>query len=296
MKRWIAALGAMLVAVPLSAGETPANAIDEASGLAASRAHAGVFWTHNDGPNPRLVGDREPDPRLYALDAEGRLKGTVELPIDNQDWEDLAAFRWQGEDWLLVADTGNNDRSRKHGLLHLFPEPSPDQGEVSAERLRSIRFRFPDAVHDCEAVAVDPASNTILLVTKRSQPPVIYRLDLDVAGDDAVARRVGELTTLPPVDWVKIVQHPLLGLYAAQPTAMDISPDGRRVVISTYDDAHVYTRGPDQDWAEAFAARPQVLEQPGIAQYEGVAFGPDGQGIFVIAEGEEPRPLELDFR
>lgn len=57
--------------------------INEASGLAASRLHPGVLYTHNDS------GDRA---RIFALDSEdGRMLAQYQvLPADHHDWEDMA--------------------------------------------------------------------------------------------------------------------------------------------------------------------------------------------------------------
>lgn len=57
--------------------------INEASGLAASRRHPGVLYTHNDS------GDQA---RIFALDSEdGRTLAEYQItPSDNYDWEDLS--------------------------------------------------------------------------------------------------------------------------------------------------------------------------------------------------------------
>src|SRR5437588_13008164 len=54
----------------------------ESSGVAVSRAHPGVLWTHNDS------GD---GPFLYATDLQGRDRGSLLVPGAHAvEWEDIA--------------------------------------------------------------------------------------------------------------------------------------------------------------------------------------------------------------
>ena len=135
------------------------RAVRESSGLAVSDQHP-VFWTHNDS------GD---GPVLYAVDSLGVITGRARLDkVRARDFEDLdkgpCPSRWSAEPYCLyVADTGNNDRSRRTLSIYVLPEPQPDSdGTVSAGRLR---FRYPDQRSDVEALAVAP-SGDLVLVTK----------------------------------------------------------------------------------------------------------------------------------
>ena len=51
--------------------------VRESSGIAASRRHPGVFWTHND------KGDAA---RLYAIDGTGKLLAEFAVDARNDDW------------------------------------------------------------------------------------------------------------------------------------------------------------------------------------------------------------------
>src|SRR5215208_316535 len=55
-------------------------AVNESSGIAASRLDPGLFWTHNDS------GD---DPFIYAFDREGKRRGVWRVrQAEARDWED----------------------------------------------------------------------------------------------------------------------------------------------------------------------------------------------------------------
>ena len=62
-------------------GQFASPRLRESSGVAASRAHAGVLWTHNDS------GD---GPYLYATDLRGHDRGFLLVPgAEATDWEDM---------------------------------------------------------------------------------------------------------------------------------------------------------------------------------------------------------------
>src|SRR5688572_7938470 len=85
---------------PAFAGVFTDPELTEVSGLAASRAHPGIYWAQNDGDNgERLVAIRPDGSRVASLRVEG---------VRNTDWEDLDAFELDGKRYLLVSDTGDN--------------------------------------------------------------------------------------------------------------------------------------------------------------------------------------------
>ncbi len=258
------------------------SAIPESSGLAPSHRYPGAVWTHNDGPNVLSAGGG--DSRLYLLDENGAIRASVVVNAPNTDWEDIAAFRQGGEGYLLIAAVGDNAEAREVYELHALIEPR--EGEAMVEPAWTLRFRFPDGSHDCEAVAVDPVEQAVILVTKRALPAGVYRLPLGPGGPEVVtAERLGSLWALPrPSGWDK-VRNPFQGAYTHQPTGLDISADGRRAVIATYDNAYLWHRAEGVSWGETFATPPLVVELPGIRQYEGVAFSRDGEAIVVSREG-----------
>jgi len=249
--------------------------ITESSGIAASRRTAGVFWTHNDS------GDRA---NLYAFDLRGRDLGTWQIQgIAARDWEDMASFTLGGKNWLLVADTGDNDRKCETPVLYLVPEPPVDPnhptagsqdpkagGQVSAAM--TIPFFYDDGCQDCEAVGVDATSRMILLISKRGKRTV-YELPLP---DKTPARQLTakSIATLD-LGWV---------------TAMDVSPDGLRAVVATYGNLAEYARQPGESWSAAFKRPGRTIAAPGRKQGEGVCFGLDGKTLFLTSEGS-PCPL-----
>jgi len=79
-------------------------------------------------------------------------------------------------------------------------------------------------------------------------------------------------------------------LHLPTATAMDISPDGMRAVILTYDHAYEYTRQPDETWERAFSRKPRCIIMPPRIQGESICYGPDGKTLYLTSE-KLPTPL-----
>lgn len=245
--------------------------IDESSGLAASRANPGVFWTHNDSGDP---------PRIFAFNANGEDLAAFDIEgAIHRDWEDMAAFALGRKNYLLLADVGDNDAEREHCTLYLIEEPRLDPGKRSLRaKLRAslaIDFRYEDGPHNCEAVAVDPTSRLVLLLSKAiAFSCTAYALPLP--------ERVGRDEVL--------VARPIARLRVPIVTGMDISPDGRRAIVLTYGHAYEYTRGADENWGAAFARAPRNVLVPARRQGEAICYGSDGLTLYLTSE-RAPRPF-----
>ncbi|HYH80104.1 MAG TPA: hypothetical protein VEX86_09905 [Longimicrobium sp.] len=233
-------------------------AIHESSGVAVSRAHAGIFWTHNDSG----------DPLLYAVDAEGRTAGTVRVAgASVEDWEDVALAPCPaGGDCLYVADIGDNDAKR--GSITVYRIPEPASGATESAPATAIRLRYPDGAHDAEAMFV--LNGAVHVVTKGESGPIaLYRAPRD-AGAEATLERVRELST-------GAVERP------ERITGADASSDGRWIVLRTLREAAFY---PAAELAGSGPATPRRVSLQALdeAQGEGIGFGPGGF-IYLTSEG-----------
>ena len=250
------------------------EALVETSGVAPSPGDGNFIWALNDGGNA---------PELHLLNPTGGDQGQVAvLGVANIDWEDLDSFVLDGRSYLLIADTGDNASRRKSGVLNIVPEPDIRSGRADGviTPAWSILFRYPDGPRDCEAAAVDAREKKILLISKRTTPPVLYELPLipPPADGPIVARRLGEValpqTVVPAIP------------YANQPTGLTISPDGTRAALLTYLRVLLYPRQKGESWAEAFHREPVVLKAHGLEQAEAIAFSTNGKVIHVLSEGK----------
>jgi hypothetical protein len=269
-------------------GRMAANGILEASGIAVSHRRADLLWVLNDSGNT---------PDIFAVSTNGSDLGEVRVRnAVNCDWEDMASYVLGGKAFLLIADVGDNPSKREDCVLYVVDEPeAPGEGIKSESSAPIImRFRYEDGPRDCEAVGVDVAGRRILLVSKRTQPPVLYELPLPEADAPApaTASRIGVIPHLPPPD---SYDRNIFGSgvrFAAQPTALDIAPDGRSALLMNYREAYIFGRQEGQSWAECTAARPLRVRLPQVRGKEAACFGAEGRDIWVTVEGPHP-PLFL---
>ncbi len=236
--------------------------VKESSGLARGLANPGVFFTHNDS------GD---GPRLYVFGADGTARGVVDLEgpgVRNVDWEDLSSFSEGGRPFLLVADTGDNHLERNVYTLYVVPEPDLKGERTTATPSRTIRFRYEDGSHDCEAAAVDPATGAVYLVTKVwSGNAGIYVVSCRESTDDEPCRAVSAGTASLP-----------------RATGMDFSADGLRAIVVTRGDAFEFERTPEKTWPDAFARKPRRVDLPHRKQGESICYGPDDATLYLTSE------------
>ena len=270
--------------------------LTECSGLDASPINPDLFWAVNDGGN---------GPYLYALGGDGRSRGRVRVAgARNRDWEGLATFVHEGRSMILIADFGDNRERHDTHILYGIEEP-PLIGEEYPESAtvkpawRTL-FSYPDGNHDAEAIAVDSAGESVLILTKRDAPPLLFEVDLKSIPPDApvTARKIAEVDRIPPPSLTDLAQK--YGLVYSHPTGMDLSSDGRRAVVLTYKHAYLFSRGREETWATAFSGKPIQVPLPhprdhvDFRQREAICFTLDGNALMVTSEGKNAGMYRLN--
>jgi hypothetical protein len=121
---------------------------------------------------------------------------------------------------------------------------------------------------------VDPWSGDLLVVSKEQGSSGVYR----AAAETLLPGRVIPLTEIGRVQ-------------LDQPSAGDISPDGREILLRNEDRAIVLLRGVGQSLADALLGNMYdvpVVGRPEEPNGEAIAFGPQGGAYFTISEGLNP--------
>lgn len=258
--------------------------LGEVSGMTLSARTPQRLWVHNDSGAPADV---------YAIGLDGRVQ--ARLRIDGPkpvDWEDIAAFTLDGKPYLLLADTGDNGGVRKRSELLIVEEPDI-QADAAEQELRAaaawrIAFRYADGPHDVEAVAVDAANETVLLMTKRTDPPQLWSLPLRPGtSQEIVATRLGTLAvpdeSAPATDFQRRLQP-------GRPTAASWGRDGRHIAVLSYASVWLYRRDGGESWAQALARTPRMFPLGLLVQAEALALDTAGNRVFVTGE-RWPAPL-----
>ncbi|MER6674571.1 WD40 repeat domain-containing protein [Streptomyces sp. NPDC000983] len=261
MRRPFALLAAVLVtgvfAVPASADDGDAFTIEdpritESSGLAASRQHPGVYWTHNDSDDGAY---------LYAVDgATGETVATVTMTGVGAP-RDVEAISVGPDDHLYVGDIGDNlGGTWPHVWIYELPEPK----ELKDQTLKATQYvvKYSDGARDAESLVVHPKTGRVYIVDKDEAGSHLYEgpAELSASGTN-VFRPVADVPDLEATD-------------AA------LSPDGEDLVVRSYFGAVHY------DWNGGDLKRVGRLSVPFLGQGESVTYTADGSKLMYGAEGE----------
>ena len=240
----------------------PLRELPEASGVAASRRTAGLFWAHNDSG----------DPVIFGIDSDGAIKNRIRVTgaaVD--DWEDIAVGPCPQGSCMYIADIGDNSGTRKHITLYRVVEPAP--GEAATEPVEAFQAVYPDGPHDAEALFVSQDSDVFLITKGDPGSVALFRFPRPLAsGTPLQLQRIGEPVAGPRVEPKN------------RPTGADISPDGQWVVVRTTDRLTFY-RTMDLivgRWREAFRTDVTAL---GERRGEGVTFAANDTLILVGEAG-----------
>ncbi len=260
-------------------GDIENHRLKEASGLAQSNVSPELFFAINDSGN---------EPEIFAMDRQGNDLGFWAVDVDrNVDWEDLASFRYRDQNYLLIADSGDNLLWRPWIEFFIIKEPDPDS--LSLDSVIpvewSLKMTYPNGYRDSEAVAVDEKSETILILSKRAVPAEIYRIPLKSSTGYVQATRMALLDTIPQPNEQDLWESSWYGHSRSQPTAFDLN--GNTAVVITYKDAYLYRRGWRENWIEAFAKVPVRIPLPLVHQQESGLITRDGKYLYVTTERED---------
>ncbi len=264
---------------PAAVGDVADPDLNEISGIAASRAHPGALYVHNDS------GD---GPRVYVLDAaDASVRGTITLDgASARDWEDVAVGPGaDGAPWVFAGDVGDNAARDGRGtprasvFVHRFPEAAVDGfGAFGAAMVtpETVELVYPDRPHDCESIAMAPNGDLYLLSKEDAGVSTLF-----------VARAPFDGTvTLEVVTTIDVGGALVPG--GRQTTAMDLSPGGGALLVRTYNRIHLFARETGEDWAAALA-RASVTVRPAVeVQGEAIGWRADGRAFFTISEGASP--------
>jgi hypothetical protein len=269
---------------PRVLGRLDDPAINESSGLVASRANPGLYWTHNDS------GD---GPNIYALDEHGALRGTWRVRgASALDWEDIAAGPGPqtGVSYLYIGDTGDNEGRRSEIIVYRVKEPTIKPADSASTKLKPlvtedtevIRLHYPDGAHDAESLLVHPVTGDLYIVSKIPfANPIVYKA-------------AAPLNTNGPTTLKRIAELNIPTLFGGLVTGGDISPDGLRVALCDYVDGYELVLG------DARASFDQIWKQPLKAvdlgkrkQGESIAYRLDGRALLATSEGAHPPLIEV---
>jgi hypothetical protein len=255
-------------------GTVTDSALDESSGLVASRRNPGLLWTHNDS------GD---EPFVYCLDLAAHSCGAWRVPgAEAFDWEDIAAGPGPvpGEPYLYLGDIGDNLSQRTGIVVYRIPEPVVTPGQVptkaapaSTTPAEALRLKYPDGPHNAEALVVHPTTGDLYVIAKDAQSAGVYKAKAPL--DPA------KVTTLAQVGSIRLGSS-TRGLELV--TGADVSPDGTRVAVASYAQGYELTVPAGRVFDDVWAERPAPIALGARLQGESIAYRLDGRALLTTSE------------
>ncbi|MCX5198667.1 WD40 repeat domain-containing protein [Streptomyces sp. NBC_00249] len=249
-----------------AAAETPGAAgftigdprIKESSGLAASRTHPGVYWTHNDSDD---------GPYVYAVDsATGRTVARITLTGIGTP-RDVEAISLGPDGQLYVGDIGDNRGGTwDHVWIYRFPEPK----ELADATVKAEQFTvtYDGGPRDAESLMVHPVTGRVYIASKNQQGGGLYEGPERLSADGKnVFRRIED------VPWV---------------TDGAFSPDGTRLTLRGYLTARTWPWKDGRPEGEG-----ERVDAPWQGQAESVTYAPDGRTLMFGAEGASSRVVAV---
>lgn len=269
-----AALQAQELAVDRNTvGKLKSPKLNEISGMIFNLDGSGI-WCHNDS------GDQS---RFFLINAKGDLIAEYHLEGANFiDVEDIARMSWKGENYLCIADIGDNLAKRESTILYLVKEPESDTSKrnqkyvIAAEDMFKVTLRYSDGPRDAEAIFIDPVTLELVLITKRELNVRAYAVPLIDANTQTFKRNH--------------ILKDFIELPLTFVTAADVSRDGSGILVKNLLEVYYFPRKNKEHILKA-------LQRPSIKQSyfpepqgEAIAFSWDGTRFYTTSE----RPLGLE--
>ncbi|MEV6050274.1 WD40 repeat domain-containing protein [Streptomyces sp. NPDC052107] len=224
--------------------------VSESSGLAASRLHPGIYWTHNDS------GD---GPHIYAVDSRtGRTVARITLRGIGAP-RDVEAISIGPHNEIYLGDIGDN-LGGKWPYVWIYRLPEPKELKDRTVTATQYVVKYANGPRDAESLIVHPKTGRVYIIDKKEDGGHLYEGPATLSASGA--------NIFKPVATVD--------LWA---TDAAFSPDGRQLVVRGYFGGIYY------DWNGGRIKREGRLDVPLQGQGEGVSYSADGTELLYSSEG-----------
>ncbi|MWA06789.1 hypothetical protein F8568_041895 [Actinomadura sp. LD22] len=228
--------------------------ITESSGLAASTAHPGIVYTHNDSGGV---------PKIYALGPDGRVRAVLTLGgASARDWEGMALGKDErGRPAIYMGDIGDNlGGAWPYVTVYRIPEPARIRSQTI--RATAFKIKYADGPRNAETLMVNPRTNRLYIASKLF--------------GGALYEAPKHLRTSGYNVMHKIGKAPAMATDGA------FAPDGSTCVIRTYFGARMYAVKPDGSPGKSLRS----VSLPFQPQGESITYTADGRYFLAGSEGE----------
>lgn len=251
--------------------------LPEISGLATSLSLSSNLFAINDSGN---------SPSIFIINDRLTVIKEITLAIKNRDWEDLASFSWHGENWIVIAESGDNLLQYQRYHLYFYRESEL----LAAKKIPlipaiSLSYSYETGPVNCEAIVVDASTETILLFGKTRDTTPVYSIGLSaLQGNSPIEAKL--LASIPAYSNTPTnsLISALTGVNLDSTTAATLSTDGRELFLLTYRDIWKINRGVEQSWKQSFNVRPTHFATHRLRQAEAMTSHPTAKQLLVTSE------------
>ncbi|WP_328440059.1 WD40 repeat domain-containing protein [Streptomyces sp. NBC_00444] len=259
MRRLLAFLAGVLLvgvfALPASAADGDETfsisdpRITESSGLAASRQHPGIYWTHND---------QDDGAYLYAVDsATGKTVARITMTGVGTP-RDVEAIAIGPDNQIWVGDIGDNDGvTWPYVWIYQLPEPK----NLTDQSVRATQYvvKYSNGSRDAESMVVHPKTGRVYIIDKQEDGGHLYEGPAKLSASGSNVFKPAAAVDL----WA---------------TDAAFSPDGKQLAVRGY------FGGISYDWNDGKIKRQGRISVP-IGQGESVSYSLDGTKLMLGSEG-----------
>jgi hypothetical protein len=241
--------------------ELKSKKLEEISGGAASAVNSGLFWLHNDSGNP---------PELFLVNDSLKILFTLNLPVENRDWEDMAIGPGPvpGKNYVYLGEIGDNKAKFPIKYIYRFEEPAWDgkSAKSAIEKVDTIAFRLEGENKDTETLLIDPSTKDLYIISKREEPVWVYQLKFPYSTDTTITAK--KLFSLP---YFQIVSG-------------DFSADGKCILLKNYEHVFYWENEKGVSVPELLSQQPNEVPYELEPQGETIMWARDNSGFYTVSE------------
>jgi len=249
---------------PELTGRVPA-ALRELSGVAASSAHPGIFWAHNDSGNALAIS---------AMRANGTIVATFPLRgVTSRDPEDIAVgpcAAGSPRSCIYFGDIGDNGSRRQSVQILKMVEPERLDGAPLVPAI--LPFRYAGGPRNAEALVVDPVTARVFVISKN-----VLSLG-DVFRVDGLGDREGGTAVR-----IRTLRAPRE--FDAATTGASAHPSGERLLLRTYTRVWEFRSPGARSFEDVLDAEPVAVPTARQPQGEAISYTADGRDYLLAGEG-----------
>ncbi len=216
---------------PQVIGTLDTSVLNESSGIALSQKFSDRMYNINDSGS---------GPFFYTTTMTG--KSLQKYKVNNYkpyDMEDLALGPCGNDSCLFIADIGDNKEKRKYLSVIAIKEADITEDTKEVNPLFKLKMNYPDRKYNSESLVVHPNGDIYLLTktvdeeNRRAMPAKLFKVDKKKIAD-AMAKGEHQVNLVEVATIDLPYQLYNFNLWGRIPTAMDISKDGKKLLILTY--------------------------------------------------------------